>query len=145
MIEVRIPNEIREYKEKLFFGLNLRQTITTGLAIAVCVPLYIFGQKYINVDVLSWMIIVIAAPLVLIGYFNFNQMPFEKFIMAWFRMNWNPQKRKFKYQPAFTAIRNEIIKEDKEKLRLEYASDRKKEKEKPKRNKSNSDNKNISA
>jgi hypothetical protein len=91
------------------------------------------------------MIIVIAAPLVLIGYFNFNQMPFEKFIMAWFRMNWNPQKRKFKYQPAFTAIRNEIIKEDKEKLRLEYASDRKKEKEKPKRNKSNSDNKNISA
>lgn len=145
MIEVRIPKEIREYKEKLFFGLNLRQTITTGLAIAVCVPLYIFGQKYMNVDVLSWIIIVIAAPLVLIGYFNFNQMPFEKFILAWFRMNYNPQKRKFKYQPSFTAIRNEIIKEDKEKLRLEYEAERKKQKEKPKRNKRTTENKNISA
>ena len=145
MIEVRIPKEIREYKEKLFFGLNLRQTITTGLAIALCVPLYIFGQKYINVDVLSWIIIVIAAPLVLIGYFNFNQMPFEKFIMAWFRTNYNPQKRKFKYQPTFTAIRNEIIKEDKEILRLEFEVERKKRKDKPKRNKRNSVNENITA
>lgn len=144
MIEVRIPKEIREYKEKLFFGLNLRQTITTGLAIAICVPLYIFGQKYINVEVLSWIIIAIAAPLVLIGYFNFNQMPFEKFILAWFRMNYNPQKRKFIYQPPhFTNIRNDIIKEDKEKLKLEYEAERKMAKI-SKKNKSYAE-KNISA
>ena len=68
------------------------------------------------------------APLVLIGYFNFNQMPFEKFILAWFRMNYNPQ-RKFIYQPPhFTNIRNDIIKEDKEKLKLEYEAERKKAK-----------------
>lgn len=131
MIEVRIPKEIREYKEKLFFGLNLRQTITTALAIAVCVPLYIYGQKYIHIELLSWLIIAIAAPLILIGYFNFNQMPFEKFLLVWFRMNWHPQKRKFQYvHPVFTSLRKEIVKEDKDRLKQEYEIEIKKKKRK---------------
>lgn len=111
MIEVRIPKEIREYREKLFFGLNLRQTITTILAIAICVPVYLFGQKHISSDVLSWITIGIAVPLMLIGYFKFNQMPFEQFIWAWFKMQWNPQKRPFQYLPIFWTIKNEIVKE----------------------------------
>lgn len=132
MIEVRIPKEIREYKEKLFFGLNLRQTITTALAIAVCVPLYILGQKYISVDVLSWIIIGIAAPLILIGYFNFNQMPFEKFIVAWFKMQWLPQKRPFKYEPVFWVIKNEIIQEELDSQKAEILENKKKKKAKNK-------------
>lgn len=119
MIEVRIPKEIREYKEKLFFGLNLRQTITTTLAIVICVPLYIMGKKYINQEVLSWLTLAVAMPLVLIGYFNFNQMTFENFVVAWFKMQWNPQKRPFRYEPIFMTIRKEIITEDIKQQKIE--------------------------
>jgi len=134
LIEVRIPKEIREYKEKLFFGLNIRQTVTTALALAICVPLYIMGQKYINKEILSWLVIAIAAPLILIGYFNFNQMPFEKFIVTWFNMNFNPQKRKFVYMPVFTVIRKEIINDDKQAMRLESEALKKQNKRKPGKN-----------
>lgn len=44
MIEIRIPKEIRTYKEKLFFGLTLRQLICTLIAVVVNVPLYWFGR-----------------------------------------------------------------------------------------------------
>lgn len=41
MIAVRIPEEIRKYKEKILFGLTARQLITTIIAFAICVPLYL--------------------------------------------------------------------------------------------------------
>lgn len=47
MIEIRIPKEIKNYREKLFFGLTLRQCICAGVALLICVPLYIFGNKFL--------------------------------------------------------------------------------------------------
>ena len=83
MIAVRIPEEIKKYKEKIAFGLTSRQLVSSIIALAVCVPLYWFGRSYIPEDVLSWLIILIALPLLAIGFFHFNGMPFEKFIVAW--------------------------------------------------------------
>jgi PrgI family protein len=111
MIEVRIPKEIREYKTKYFFNLTLRQSLSTLIALLVCVPLYFFGKTYINEDLLSWLIILIAMPLCLIGFFSFNQMTFEKFVLVWFRMQWNKQKRPYQYLPIYSVIRNEYLKE----------------------------------
>ena len=42
MIEIKIPKEITEYKEKILFGLTIRQCVCAVAALAVCVPLYIF-------------------------------------------------------------------------------------------------------
>ena len=63
MITVRIPNEIRAYKEKLVAGLTARQLISTILALAICVPLYFYGKKYLPEDVMAWAIILIACRL----------------------------------------------------------------------------------
>ena len=57
MIAVRVPEEIRKYKEKIMFGLNARQLIATLLALFVCVPLYYWGRNYLSDDILSWIII----------------------------------------------------------------------------------------
>ena len=46
MIAVRIPKEIRAYKEKLVAGLTARQLIASIIAVGICIPLYIFGKKY---------------------------------------------------------------------------------------------------
>ena len=82
MIEIRIPKEIRTYKEKLFFGLTLRQLICTLIAVVVNVPLYWFGRDVIGADLASWVVIFVAMPLFLIGYFNYNGMTFEQFIKS---------------------------------------------------------------
>lgn len=96
MIEIRIPKEIRTYKEKLFFGLTLRQLICTLIAVVVNVPLYWFGRDIIGSDAASWVVIFVAMPLFLIGYFNYNGMTFEQFIKSVIQQEFvYPQKRKY--------------------------------------------------
>ena len=110
MIAVRIPEEIKKYKEKIMFGLNARQLIATLLALFVCVPLYYWGRDYIADDILSWLIIGIALPLVAIGYFKFNGMPMEKFTVALVKFEFLfPRKRKFKVENAFRGWQNQAI------------------------------------
>ncbi|MDD4666032.1 MAG: PrgI family protein [Clostridia bacterium] len=105
MIEVKIPKEIRTYKEKLFFGLNLRQTICAALAIVINVPLYIFVRPIIGNDLASWLIIITAVPLFLIGFFQYNGMPFEQFILCILRFQLlTPQKRKYKTENLFAIL-----------------------------------------
>jgi hypothetical protein len=133
MIEVRIPKEIREYKEKLFFGFDMRQCVSTGIAMIVCVPLYVYGQKYVDADILSWLILLIAAPLILIGFFNFNQMPFEKFVIVWLKMQFNPQKRPFKYVPIYKVLRDDIILEEIKEYQDSIKPDNKNSKPSPKK------------
>lgn len=116
MIAVRIPEEIKKYKEKVMFGLNARQLIATLLALFVCVPLYYFGRNYLSDDILSWAIILIALPLVAIGFFRFNGMPMEKFAVAFLKYELLfPMKRKYKTANAFRQWQNEAIKEDRPK------------------------------
>lgn len=113
MIAVRIPEEIRKYKEKIMFGLTARQIICTVLALVICVPLYWFGRKYIQEDILSWIVILIAAPLIGIGYASFNGMPMEKFFIVWLKFEvLYPRKRKFCTDNAFRAWQNEAIAEE---------------------------------
>jgi len=113
MITIRVPEEIKKYKEKIMFGLNARQLIATLLALFVCVPLYYFGKNYISDDILSWIIILIAVPLVAIGFFRFNGMPMEKFIVAFLKFElFYPLKRKYAVENAFRDWQNQAIKED---------------------------------
>ena len=90
MIEIRIPKEIKNYREKLFFGLTLRQCICAGIALLICVPLYIFGNRFLPQEAVSWVVIFIAAPLMLAGFFRYNDMT-EPMSIKWtrkIRKNW---------------------------------------------------------
>ncbi len=57
MIEIRIPKEIKNYREKFFFGLTVRQCICAAIALLLCVPLYIFGGKILPQEVVSWLVL----------------------------------------------------------------------------------------
>jgi hypothetical protein len=82
MIEVKIPKEITNYKEKLFFNLTLRQTLSVVIALLINIPLYIYGRTYIKPDILSWIIIVMALPILFCGFFKYNGLTFEKFVLV---------------------------------------------------------------
>lgn len=109
MIEIRIPKEIKNYREKLFFGLTLRQCICAGIALLICVPLYIFGNRFLPQEAVSWVVIFIAAPLMLAGFFRYNDMTFEQFALEFFLYNFKPQKRVYSYEPLFMDLRKEYL------------------------------------
>lgn len=112
MIEIRIPKEIKNYREKLFFGLTLRQCICAGAALLVCVPLYIFGNKILPQEAVSWLVILIAAPLMFAGFFRYNDMQFEQFAVEIFHHYFTPQKRVYSYEPIFMEFRNAYLSEE---------------------------------
>ena len=62
-MEVRINKEVRDYQESLFFGLSLRQ--------------FLVG----NADV-GWLCVLAAFPFAICGFFTYNGMTFERFLIA---------------------------------------------------------------
>lgn len=112
MIEIKIPKEIRDYKEKFLFGLTIRQFVSLAVALAICVPLFIFGKNALGEDLASWLIIIIAAPIFAFGFFRFEGMPFEQFLLLLYRQKWaEPQKRKYVELPIYWYCREAIIEE----------------------------------
>ena len=112
MIEIRIPKEIKNYREKLFFGLTLRQCICAGAALLVCVPLYIFGNRFLPQEAVSWAVIFVAAPLMFAGFFRYNDMMFEQFAVEFFYHSFTPQKRVYTSEPIFAELRSTYLAEE---------------------------------
>ena len=78
-----INKEVRDYKETLFFGLNLRQCVCSALAIIVAIALY-FSLKYrLSNEPLSWVCMLGAAPFAAMGFFKYQGMTAEQFAMNW--------------------------------------------------------------
>lgn len=97
MIEREIPKEIMDFDEKLALGLTLRQLASTIVCGGVCVPLYIFGRKYFGDDITGWLVIIVAAPTILIGFFRYQGVAFEKMIGRILKQLFLlPSKRKYK-------------------------------------------------
>ena len=119
MIEIRIPKEIKNYREKLFFGLTLRQCICAGIALLICVPLYIWGHHFLPQEAISWIVVFIAVPLMLTGFFRYNDMAAEQFALEVIHFYVYPQKRVYSYEPPFMELRNEYLIEE---LTEEYAA-----------------------
>lgn len=117
MIAVRIPKEIRAYKEKLILGFTLRQALWVIIGFVICVPTYFFGVKYINEELLSWFILLIACLCGGIGFFTYHGMAMEKVILAVIKQMIYPAKRKFATQNCFRTWQDMISKEDAVKIK----------------------------
>ena len=86
LMEVKINKEIRQYSEKIFFGLSLRQFICSALACIVAVGIYfIFKPILNNTGTVSWLCMAGAVPFALMGFVRYNGMTAEQFVMAWIK------------------------------------------------------------
>lgn len=84
-MEVKINKEIRDYTEKVYFGLTLRQFIFAVISCIVAVGLY-FGLKNVfNKEILSWICILGACPFIAIGFIKYNGLNFENFIISFLK------------------------------------------------------------
>ena len=84
-IEVKIPKEVRQHKESIFFGLSLRQFICSVLAAASAAGVYLGLGKVVSKDSASWLCILLAAPMAMAGFFSYNGLNFEQFIWAFIK------------------------------------------------------------
>lgn len=140
-----VPAEIKSFKEKFFFGLTVRQLVCGAGILALAIPTGIFGGKIMSQDTVGWLIILEVAPLAAIGWASYNDMPIEKIGKKALAYYFGIQKRKLKYTPpaanihkelikldleAVTAERNEELRQEKERLKLEKKAAKKKHKKK---------------
>ena len=71
-MQIPINKEIRHYQEEIFLGLNLRQMICSGAAIAVAVAVYLGLTPLLGHETAGWVCIVAAAPIAAAGFFTYD-------------------------------------------------------------------------
>ena len=113
LIEVRINKEVRDYQESVFFGLSMRQLIFALLAVLVAVGVYFGLRNIVGSGDVGWMCILAAFPFAMGGFFTYNGMTFEKFLLALIRSELlYPKKLIFRTENLYAkALVNSSIKE----------------------------------
>ncbi|WP_317322291.1 PrgI family protein, partial [Subdoligranulum variabile] len=53
-MEIKIPKEVRDYHETIFFGLNTRQFICSLLALGVAVGVYFLLRPLLGTEEIGW-------------------------------------------------------------------------------------------
>ena len=84
-MEVKIPKEVRQHKESVFFGLSARQFFCSALAVILAVVVYLACYKTIGKETASWLCILIAVPVAVAGFFTYNGLSFEELIWAFIK------------------------------------------------------------
>ena len=82
-MEIRINKEIKDYHESLFMGLSMRQFMCSLGAVGAAVGIYFGLSNVLDKETVSWLCIVCAAPLAAAGFFKYNGMNFEQFVIAY--------------------------------------------------------------
>lgn len=113
-MEVRINKEIRDYQEAIFFGLSLRQFVFAVLAVGVAVLVYFLFRNVVGVSEIGWMCILVALPFAMCGFFKYNGMTAERFVLAVIRSEClSPKKLMFKADNIYAGVLSDSsIKED---------------------------------
>ncbi len=84
-MEVKINREIRNYTESIFFGLSLRQFFFSLCACVMAIVSYFMFKPIFNKEIVSWICVLSALPFAGLGFFKYNGMPLEKFIIVWLK------------------------------------------------------------
>lgn len=104
-IEIKIPKEISEYQESVFFGLSLRQFICSLLAVGTAVVLYFVFYRTAGTEAAGWASVLGAAPFAVCGFVRYHGMTAEQTLMAILRSEiLTPHKLMFKGENVYAAV-----------------------------------------
>ena len=79
---VKTTPEIGKYTEAIYFGLSLRQFLFSVLAVGVAILLYFLLRPVFDIETLSWVCVLGAAPFAALGFFTYNGLNAEKFLVV---------------------------------------------------------------
>ena len=83
-IEITVFDEIKDYKEKIYF-FNFRQWVFAILIAGLVIPTYILLKDKIGEEITSYIVIAVAGILGFIGFVKIHELPAEKILPYWFR------------------------------------------------------------
>ena len=81
-MQIPINKDIRRYQEEIFMGLTLRQLLCSGIAIGLAVLIYLWAKPLLGQETASWLCILAAAPIAAAGFFRYDDLNFEQFLVA---------------------------------------------------------------
>ncbi len=84
-MEIKIPREVRNYHESIFFGLSFRQFVCSVVAIGIAVFAYFGLKDTLGNEGVSWVCILTAVPTASLGFITYHGMPLEHFILAYIK------------------------------------------------------------
>lgn len=79
-MEIKIPKEVRQHQETIFFGLSARQFLCAVLAVGIAAGIYLGLGRFIGKELASWLCILCAVPIAIAGFFSYNSMTLEQFL-----------------------------------------------------------------
>lgn len=115
MLEIKINKDPREYKDKLLFGLSVRQLLCTAIMLLINIPLYIWGSKILGESITGYLLILVAVPLVLIGFFEYNKMPFERVLLSMIQVKFIRPEKRYRYysnENIVAALDKQILEQE---------------------------------
>lgn len=112
-MQIQINKEFRDYREKVYFGLSMRQLIFSFLAVGVAIVSYILLKDKLSTDTISWLCILLAALFAALGFVTYHSMTFEKFAWAWIKSEvLIPKRLVFKAESKTHIENKEMIKQN---------------------------------
>ncbi len=84
-IEIKIPKEVRQHKETIFFGLSTRQFFCAVAAVGIAVVVYLGLGPVLGQETASWLCVLAAAPMAVAGFFSYNSLTLEQFAWAFLK------------------------------------------------------------
>lgn len=89
MLSTKTNLEITEYHEKFFLGLSLRQLACFGVAAVLAIASCFVCLQWLQLDVqlISYIVMVEVLPFLGLGFISHNGYPFEKLVKiywAWY-------------------------------------------------------------
>lgn len=84
-MEIKIPKEVRQHRETIFFGLSARQFLCALFAVGIAVAVYLSLGETIGKETASWACILAAASMAAAGFFTYNGLTLEQFAWAFLK------------------------------------------------------------
>lgn len=95
MLETKIPQDIRDYEEKIIFGMSGRKLLCIGIALGISIVSGFLLVKCAGLpfSIASYPIILLVLPVLAIGFLRKDGQPFEKYFWLVIRQTSGNQKR----------------------------------------------------
>lgn len=79
-MQIKSNQDVRDYKEVVYFGMTLRQLIFSGLAGAAALGVYLLCGRRMSMEAVSWLCVAAAVPFAAFGFIRWHGMAFEQLI-----------------------------------------------------------------
>ncbi len=84
-MQIKTNREVRDYKEEVYFGMNLRQLAFSALAGGAALCVYFLCSRRMPMEAGSWLCVAAAVPFGAFGFVRWHGMNFEKIIGVFIR------------------------------------------------------------